>query len=118
MLADLVDLGNHVLAIHEDLLVLGRTEGGVQHRAVLGDVDFLTRHHRVLPLRQTVYANQLLLDLGTLGQLQQILLHLGSELLAAVIQSDSVKLDGELREAVRVLESMQSTTLTWSKSRR
>ena len=104
MLADLVDLGNHVLAIHEDLLVLVGTESRVEDRTVLRDVDFLTRHHGVLHIRQSVNADKLLLDLGALGQLQQILLHLGSELLAAVIQGNAVELDGELGEALRVLK--------------
>ena len=104
VLADFIDLGDHVLAIHEDLLVLVGTESRVEDRTVLRDVDFLTRHHGVLHIRQSVSADKLLLDLGALGQLQQILLHLGSELLAAVIQSNAVELDGELGEALRVLK--------------
>lgn len=104
VLADFVDFGNHVLAIHEDLLVLVGTESRVQDRTVLRDVDFLTRHHGVLHIRQSVNADKLLLDLGALGQLQQILLHLGSDLLAAVIQSNAVELDGELGESLRVLQ--------------
>lgn len=104
MLADFVDIRNHVLAVHKDLLVLVGTERRVEDGAVLRDVDFLTRHHGVLPIRQSVNADKLLLDLGTLRQLQQILLHLGSELLAAVIQSNAVELDRELGETLWVLQ--------------
>lgn len=56
------------------------------------------------PSDRPLTTNQLLLYLSALTQLQQIFLHLGSQLLAAVIQSDTVKLDGELRESLRVLK--------------
>ncbi len=39
--------GNHVLAVHDDRLILGRAQGHMQHRALLGDVDLVAAKHGI-----------------------------------------------------------------------
>jgi hypothetical protein len=44
-----VDLGNYVLAIHDDRCPSRRAQRHVEHRAVLGDVDLVAAKHGVDP---------------------------------------------------------------------
>src|SRR4029079_18493713 len=45
----LVDVGNDVVAVNADVRTLRQAQRGVQHGALLGDVDLLAGEHRVTP---------------------------------------------------------------------
>ena len=44
-----IDLGHHVVAVDQNRLAGEIAQGGVQHGALLGDVDLLAGEHRVAP---------------------------------------------------------------------
>ena len=54
-----VHLRDDVLAVDDDRRVLGRAQRGVQHGAILGDVDLVAAEHRVDALTQARPAGQL-----------------------------------------------------------
>ena len=54
-----VDLGHHVLSIHDDARATRGAQSDVQHSAVLGDVDIVAAEHRVDPGAQARFNSQL-----------------------------------------------------------
>ena len=54
-----VYLGHHILPIHNDRLITRRTQRGMQHRAIFGDIDLLAAEHRGSLLAQTTRLGQL-----------------------------------------------------------
>ena len=74
-----VDLGNHVLAVHDDGSPFRCAEGHVQDRPVLRDVDLLAAEHGVDPLTQA----------GFLGQLHEQLERFVGDAVLGVIQVEA-----------------------------
>ena len=54
-----MDLGHHVLAVHDDGGVPRRAQGDVQHGAILGDVDLVAAEHGVDARAQAGFSGQL-----------------------------------------------------------
>ena len=55
---DLVDRGDDVFAIDDNLLAARRAQGGVQNGAVLRDIDLVATEHGIDPFAQTALSGQ------------------------------------------------------------
>ena len=58
LVEDMMDDGNHVLAIDHDGGVSGRSKRDVEHRAAFRDIDFVTPKHGIDPLAQIRFRGQ------------------------------------------------------------
>ena len=87
-----VDLGDNVLAVHDDGSVLRRAQGHMQHGAVLREVDLLPAEHGVDALAQA----------GFRRQLQQELEGFVGDAVLGVIQEEARRLRGHALAAFRV----------------
>ena len=80
-----VDLGHHVLAVHDDGGARGRAQGHVQDGPVLRDVDLLAPEHRVDAGAQA----------GFLGELEEELQRLVGDPVLRVVEEEARRLGGQ-----------------------
>ena len=89
---DRMDLGDDVLAVDEQALARGRTQGRVEDRPILGRVDALSREHRRPPL----------LDPCRLGDLHQEIDRVRGRPMLRVVEEDPRALGHHPARPVRV----------------